>query len=619
MAIETGELLDEAPPTGRGHPMSEAEFNASVTAGTPTAPKNSRYGTGEVILDKTPSAAAATRKPYDWKSDEPYGDSKSVIAAATKGVAGPLMGAAQLVSKGLKGTTSLGGLLPNPVSNFWSGNADAIDAQIKELNDAARSWHAGDSPKTELTGSMISPPNVLGGKAAGAVAKVGNVTKAAITGAVAAASNPVEDIKNYWSHKLVDIGLGGGTGAVLGKAGDVAGSALNPIVQKAVKVLQDHGVDVSKMTLGQLLGGGARKFEDWMRDMVPLNKIGEAQQAGNKEFMVAPVRKAMENINRPVEGSALMPDILGKAQQDLNTAYKDAVGTAPLIAMKAVPNAAGTGYKKNVGSMAFFNNLMKSAEDWTKVPNGAKQASTDGDKAFTALSTAIQNTALKPFKPSAPGGSYSYSDPKELHTAIKTLNTEINDVYQGLSKGNPAFGTTYTRPYLEQLEKVRDHLRDLWEKSDKSSFSKLRSADAANAGVSTVQDASAAARKVAGEYTPEQLIEAGRRSSQSARRTAAGDNPYQRYAMAGQDVLGNLEPGKHGFPATITGAAFTPASALINPIYNSGALSRYALNQSGLRRAAGEMLRDTPQYLGGLGAMAGRNPAAHRMLTGHEE
>ncbi len=593
--IEIGDVIE--PEVGDVVPAAAGPAPAAAPGATPLpvpAPRKAM-----------PPGAKPPKVGAWWEPSEAEGRA----AAAVKGVTDPMFGAAQLVARA--GKAGWGMLPDNPMARGWGQVGDMLEAGHKRVGEAASAFDAEEHPWMQLTGSMISPPNVIGGKFAPGKSLM---AKGATSGMLAGAVNPVDDVKNYWEHKLTDIVGGGGVGAVLGKTGQVVGSAISPVVQKAVSVLKDYGVDPSKLTLGQLLGGGARRFEDWMRDVVPMNNIGTAQERGAKEFMVAPVKTAMENIGAKVDASKAMPEVFDEAQKAVGAAYREAEAKMPLINMPVKQTASG-GIAKNYGSPAFFNNVRKEAESWRRSANSVT-TSQEGDRAYGELMKRIEESA-KPFENQT--GNMRFADPEKVTETIRTLNSELKDQYKKLNMGT---GDSYTRKYIEQVEKLRDHMRSLIKNTDAASYARLRSADAAHAGIQTVQDASRLASKAKGEFTPEQLIAAANKGA-STRDVAAARTRMQPYALAAQDVIGSTPPKPpSGLEAIIEKALTLPASAAINPLYSKpvqGALARYATEQSPLRRATGEMVRTMTPYANTLAGQIAGSRAAHKTLVGEEE
>ena len=272
--------------------------------------------------------------------------------------------------------------------------------------------------------------------------------------------------------------------------------------------------------------------------------------------------------------------------------------------MKAVPTAAGDAFKLNTGSPKLFHDVEKEVAQWMQ----------GGTKASKEAARYVREGILEakePFKlDPTTGQSKFYASGDALHDAIKALNTRISGAYDMVSApgGKSQIRMNDARV---QLEKLRDHLHDLWENTDAGSYAKLRKVDVLSSAMQTVQDAGALAAKNKMGYTPEQLIQAGK-SGQPSRATARSRNDLQDYAMNMQDVLGPslAEHGAHtNLPAlsilgTSAALAHPAVSGALGAPWIGAALGHPAMAAAGLGGASAltqMMYRRIP----GLGQSAG--------------
>jgi hypothetical protein len=127
------------------------------------------------------------------------------------GLKDPISGGAQFLPKALETVTSLGGMAPNPVSKFFGSEAERVGGIVKGEEEAYQT-----SRKTEgetgfdfsrLAGNVFNPANLA------AVTRGPALVRAASTGAIAGASQPVygKD-EDYWSSKALQAGLGAALG-----------------------------------------------------------------------------------------------------------------------------------------------------------------------------------------------------------------------------------------------------------------------------------------------------------------------------------------------------------------------------------------------------------------------
>lgn len=568
-----------------------------------------------------------------WLANTPYGEAKSRAAAAAKGLIDPLLGVAQLGERGLRTPLELGRRgLATLSGKPYEAPTYLADEATRSIHNVLGEMHPELSPKTEITGAVINPVGLGVGKGLNAVKSLGLYPKAALAGAAGGASAPVDDIEHYWGTKIGDMGWGTAMGVGTQAVANTVGKVLAPRVQKAIETLKAQGLDPSKLTLGQLLGGKAASFENWVRDTLPGSGIKPAQERGAREFQVAPLRQVGQSVGHAIDENAPIPkiaaDLVGGADDQgnrvagaIDNTYAAARNSAPAlgIEMKAVPNKAGTTFNLNQGTPRFLNSVQKEGESWAG-------QSKDGKKAWDALKTDI-NESLKPFNLDFTTSKH-YASAEDLHNAIKYLNGRISGVSEQVSK-EP--GNMYNKKLAGALSDVRDHLRNLWENTDQGSYDLLRSADRAHGASQTILDAMKGANLRGGAYTPEDLLRASAHG-ESIKNIASRSGNYAPYATAGQEVLGaTKEPaslmtlpgmmhalgtkaipaagaagvgalGAMGHPAVAAGAglgalgSLAASRALYGPTLNLG--NRWA-NPGPARLALRDSLEGVPAYLSG--------------------
>ena len=653
VAPESHAQTPPATPDGARAPMSEAQFNAAVTAGTPSAPRPTVVTPPPQVprgapVPPPPDAGAqflAGTGPKDtglWAMKSPFDEytigqhvppaSRSAGTAAWKGLVDPLLGAPQFVAHALHDATSVMG--ENPLSRQMGNSTELYDELIKNFHDYTAPEHPELSPGSQIAGSVLTPTGVGVGKALDLV-KTGSgwlpaIAKAVTAGLTGGATNPVDDVKKYWDTKIGDLGWSGGMGAGMGVGAKALGALIAPAAQKAFQALKAQGVDPSQFTLGQILGGTGAKIENFIKTFFPFSGVEAAQDAGRREVQVAPLRAAAAKVGATLDTKQPLPDQLADLVSGVDSdgypvkgaiaqGYDDARKSAPLIPARAVPNNAGTDFRKNVGTPKVLNDVARETQTW--VNDGGDP----GKQAAQFINPILKNAAA-PFGMDPANGQYHYADPAALHKTITYLNGRINAAY---TKYNDDTSNEYMHSAAEQLEKIRDHLHDLWANTDQASFDKLRSADAAHSMMQTVQRAAASAAKTGMEYTPEQLIAAGAKGA-SPKSTAGSSNDLQRYAMNAQEVLGPPPSGVGPELAKIAGkvpalggagyAAYEGfmhhpaiAGATLAGLGGLSAASRYLgygganlgnkwANVGPTRASWGQQTRDIPAYLGGMDA-----------------
>lgn len=575
-----------------------------------------------------PPSAAAT-----WMANTPYAESQSRAAAAAKGLIDPVLGAAQLGERVLRAPLEMSKWVGDKVRGTTSeAPTYASDEATRSIHNVLGGYHPELSPKTEIAGAAINPIGTGVGKALDATKGANLYLKGAAAGVAGGASAPVDEVEKYWGTKLGDMGWGAALGAGTSGISKVVGATLAPRVQKAVETLKAQGLDPSKLTLGQLLGGKAASFENWVRDTLPGSGIKPAQGRGLREFQVAPLRQVGQSVGHAIDEGAPIPkiaaDLVGGTDEQGNKVrgavadtYAAGRASAPLIPAKAVPNNAGTGFRMNVGTPRVFAPLQKQGEEW------AADGSVAGKEARNLLAADLRE-AVKPFKLDPANGSYHYADPTQLHDSIKYLNGRITDVGKAATNDS---GNPYHKKMQDALIVARNHLRDLWENTDQGSFDKIRAADRAHGAVQTLLDAGKRATVPrGGAYTPDDLLRASA-LGENARDVVTRSTDYAPYATAGQEVFGHsptggpmtlpqlvhmlgtkglgalgaataVGAGPLGYPAVAAGAAglglgsLAASRALYGP---TGQLGNRWANSSEGRLALRDALESVPSYLGG--------------------
>lgn len=164
---------------------------------------------------------------------------------------------AQLLPRGLEQATSLFGMTPNPVSEFFGSEAARVDRGVAEneraYEQARKATAKGGDPgfdAARLVGNIVSPANAaVAAKLPVAASVGGRVLQGAGLGAAGGALTPVntENNPDFAATKMGQMGLGAVTGAVatpiLGKLTDYVGTKLANIKKPSDVVMQKTAQD----------------------------------------------------------------------------------------------------------------------------------------------------------------------------------------------------------------------------------------------------------------------------------------------------------------------------------------------------------------------------------------
>lgn len=261
------------------------------------------------------------------------------------GLKDPISGGAQLLPKALETITSLGGTAPNVLSQFFGSEAQRVGEMVKAEQEAyARQRKAQGETGFDvgrLVGNIANPVTFIGGAA------MAPVTAGAIQGAL----QPVTDTQDFYTEKAKQVA----TGAVGGKVGEVVakaiGSALNPLVSKAEQTMRDLGITP---TVGQTVGGAARKAEDFAQNL-PL--IGEAVRNAREkvlfDFNKGVINKALDKIDDKLPANVVGRDAVAYAADQVSNKYDDVLSKMSFnLDMKTTSGILDALNKANLPSVA---------------------------------------------------------------------------------------------------------------------------------------------------------------------------------------------------------------------------------------------------------------------------
>ena len=161
----------------------------------------------------------------------------SVPMRMFQGARDPIDAGAQLLPRGMEQLTSAFGMAPNPVSEFFGGEARRVDTGIAENERAyeqARKATGDDGfDASRLVGNVISPANAaIASRLPATMTTGGRVLQGAALGAAGGAMTPVNTENNpeFGATKLGQTALGATVGAVatpiMGKLADFVGARL---------------------------------------------------------------------------------------------------------------------------------------------------------------------------------------------------------------------------------------------------------------------------------------------------------------------------------------------------------------------------------------------------------
>lgn len=355
------------------------------------------------------------------------------IGTLQHGVMDTIYGGLQLGGKLESGVTSLGGLAPNPVSQYFDRAVSDLD-KTRQLDEstyqAARKATGREGfDLGRLAGNVVSPLNAAGpelrlpGAIATALPKAAKLGKALLEGGYYGALQPVEDASNYWKEKLSQVLTGSGTGGALHGAGTVAKKVISPEIQAQAKLLLKEGVP---LTIGQTLGGSIQRLED-SGTSIPF--VGDMIRSRQREAMIGLQNAAINRSLAPI-GAKLPADLQGHSA----IAYAD--------------DALGKAYDNVVVRLNATADPVL-ARDISGIANGAASYGVTGPAA-TKLKAILKNQILDK---AGAGGVYDGATLKDIQSNLshqarihgKSQNPDDKNLADALIDAKTAFNDFIAR------------------------------------------------------------------------------------------------------------------------------------------------------------------------------
>ncbi len=393
--------------------------------------------------------------------------------------------------------------------------------------------------------------------------------------------------------------LGGAlTGAVLapiaGKTGELAmrgvGAAARGVTDPAVNYLRDARVP---LTVGQTLGGAAKKIEDALTSIPGVGNMVEARRTAGLEGF----NRAAFDVGAETTGGQVQ-DIGTAGLRQLEQLKTDAYSRAldPVMIDANTPQ--------------FLADLAAAKRSAQLIPNvnGAQ------DAALAGLRSRIDGA---------------------VNPATDTISgRDFQEAYRGLARtGRERAAGDYGHEIGQAMRQGQDALVGALEEQNPGAYAAFTDANAANRRLNILADAVGRARNADNDiFTPAQLEAADFASANKLTgkvAAASGDRPFAELASAGQEVLPSRLPDSGTWTRALVGAGLTGAfggvGAAAGGAEGAGAgtglglaanaalmlggtragqrlMTELLLNRPDVLRAAGEGLKRRAQLGGGFGA-----------------
>jgi len=244
------------------------------------------------------------------------------------GLKDPITGGAQLLPRALAGVTSGFGAYQNPVSEFFTGEAQRMDELARAEEQAyqqqrmARGETGFDVPR--LAGNVLNPATIVPATRAAQLVRgagYGATAQAVAGGAVGGAMQPVTGEGEFLPQKAEQIGVSAVTAPIGEKVVSAAGRVLNPLVSKAEQTMRDLGITP---TTGQTLGGQFKSMEEFAQNL-PLigSSIENARQRVLFDFNKSVVNNALKKVNDKLPSDVVGRDAIAYASEQVSNQYDE--------------------------------------------------------------------------------------------------------------------------------------------------------------------------------------------------------------------------------------------------------------------------------------------------------
>lgn len=472
----------------------------------------------------------------------------------------PVLGVAQLVSRAL------------------GVGEESVDRMVQEREQRIQATPGGEAGR--LAGIVASPATAMfAGNLPSLIRQIPKVgqsplVQSAAVGGGASLMTPVTE-GDFGEQKLMQAG----TGVIAGPILDVLASPFarmgtpggaTPELQR----LQQAGVDVSRLTPGQQLGGAAKRIEESLKS-VPFagEVVRQAELRTFQDFNKGLLTNVAQQIN---------------PQSQIPKAF-DTQGAVDYVG-KEISKA----YTKGLATIKFpvtgnFRNDIKSIT--------AKYAANLSDDNVKLLNKIVKNNVLDlmPTNKVIPGGT------------LKRIDADLGK----LETSNLKSALSQEKTIGEALREIKAEIRVVI--GDQDPTGQIKVANAAFADFLRIQNAAARSTSPGGVFSPEQLMSATKSLDASLRKGqfARGQARMQQTASAAREVMGTRVPDS-GTPerlgttlaalgiggATAGGYTGIPPESLIIPGLLTGLYTRPG--QAGLRALSqlGPGLRSALPVLG---------------------
>ena len=496
------------------------------------------------------------------------------------GLKDPITGGAQMLPRALAGVTSGFGAYQNPVSQFFTSEAQRVDELARAEEQAyqqqrqARGETGFDMPR--LAGNVINPASIAPATRAVQLARgagYGATAQAVAGGAVSGAMEPVTGEGEFAPQKAEQIGVSAVTAPLGEKVVAAAGRILNPLVSKAEQTMRDLGITP---TTGQTLGGQFATIEDFAQNLPLIGEsISNARQRVLFDFNKSIINKALDKVKDKLPADVVGRDAIKYASDQVSDKYDEVLAKMSFDL-----------------DFATTSNILSSLSKNTSLSADQRQK----------VSEALNNIVFSKF-------SGQKLDGKTFKGVESDLRKKASDYLTS--------GTASEKEIGEALSGVLGVIKkELYFQNPKQT-PQVRRVDSAYSDLSVINIAAANSGASSGVFTPKQFSVAVRQADKTRNKSAfaKGTAKSQQISDAGVQVLGNQSK------ATLEGNIATRVAGgygmFTEPVIAAGLVTGVPTMYSPAGQKALDMLlRSRPDLMKKAGGMlTGASPQAGGVLA----
>lgn len=420
------------------------------------------------------------------------------------GLKDPITAGAQMLPRALAGLTSGFGTVPNPVSRFFTSEAQRVDEMARAEEEAYQQQRQAQGGEgfdfSRLAGNVLNPAAIAAAVRAASLARgagAGKTLQASAGGAAGAALQPVTAEEGFGGEKTKQVAIGAVAGPVGERVVAGAGRVLNPLVSKAEQTMRDLGI---RPTTGQVLGGQFKNMEDFAQNL-PLvgTAIINAKQRTLFDFNKGVINESLRRIGKKLPADVVGRDAIAYATDVVSKSYDDVLARMKFSVDQATKN--------RIINSAFGTGNLSTAQ---------------GDAVEEALQRIVFNKIAG--RRTTPG------------TEFKGIESDLSKMAANYSNSATAAEREIGQALSAALKQTRQELRS----QNPSLTPRLRRIDNAYGKLSVIKIAAANSGAENGVFTPTQFAQAVRQADITRKKSAYGQGKArsQNISDAAMDVIG---------------------------------------------------------------------------------